>query len=395
MVNVGEFDAVVKSFPIPVFICRTERILAQMPLFSKSLWLAFFAGCVALSSVEVQAQAARKAPPPAAPVAKQPVARQPAAPGKAALNQRQPLPQAQPLRIPKLDPQMEDILLEWEQKSSKVQRLEGTFEHTTYDKVWKIEKQSTGLYCFQFPDKGSFHQTGINHPEGKMGKLFPAKAGPNERWVCNGETIVKIDETAKQYDEFLIPKEDRGQNIRNSPLPFLFGMKANEAKQRYVFELNVERTNAKQIWLMVYPQLKQDINNYKKAEVILDRTTCLPIAVKLYDDLDPKKVRKEDVYFFPSDKMTINKNGWVKWLAGDPLKPNLSGYKKTLPPVDAAGAPAGTKLALPPEGRKSAALQPAIGRATLTTKSAPQRTAQLPEDDDLPSRATPKYKSRP
>lgn len=309
------------------------------------------------------------------------------APGRAPLDNRPTRPTPQTYRIPKLSPEMEDILVEWEQKSAKIQRLEGSFVRTTYDSVFSVEKLATGKYCFQFPDKGSFEQKGTPVKEGQRGVKYPATPGPTERWVCDGIRILKIDEKDKSFEKVQIPPEDRGQNIRNSPLPFLFGMKAEEAKLRYSFELNKVKTNEQQIWLKVYPLTSQDLANYRQAEVILDRATCVPLAVKLYDPTG----NTEDVYVFDKKRMSINQRNWIQWLSGDPLKPDLSGYKESIAPAGGAVAKPGTQLAPRPTERRTTSVPSSGSKAA----GSPQRTAQLPEDDEPPARATTKGRARP
>lgn len=289
---------------------------------------------------------------------------------------------------------MEDILVEWEQKSAKIQRLEGTFVRTTYDSIFNVEKYATGKYCFKYPDQGSFEQKGTPVKDGQKGNRFPTysvKSGPNERWVCDGKRILKINDKDSQYEEVEIPPSDRGQNIRNSPLPFLFGMKAEEAKLRYSFELNTAKTSDQQIWLKVKPLMQQDLANYAQAEVILDRATCVPVAVKLYDPTG----NSEDVYVFNKKQMSINNRSWTQWLSSaDPLTPDLRGYKKLIAPGGDAGAKPGTQLAPAPSARRTTSIQSPSSK-TPSAKSAPLRTAQIPEDDEPPARASTKGKARP
>ncbi|MDB5336055.1 MAG: hypothetical protein JWN70_1674 [Planctomycetaceae bacterium] len=398
---------IVRFLPFTDFICRTERILAQMPLLNKSMWLAAFTSCViGMCCADLHAQtspgSSKKSvsgqqTQPRGRATLGPATKTAGVPGAAPARQRQtpadarqPLPQAQPMRIPKLSPEMEDILVEWEQKSAQIKRLEGTFIRITYDKVFAVEQVSEGKYCFKFPDMGSFHQKGSASAEGKKGRLFPQKPGPDERWVCDGIRILKIDDKAGQYEEVSIPEEDRGQNIRNSPLPFLFGMKAIEAKQRYYIELNNEKTTDKVVCLKVTPLMQQDLANYRLAEVRLDRSNFLPTAVKLYDTTG----NKEDVYIFNQKGMSINAQNWRQWIVGDPLRPDLRGLKKLIAPVN-ANAPAGQQLAIPPAaGKRTTSLQPA-GSKTLGTKPQIQRTAQLPDDDEAPARATVKKRVQP
>ncbi len=414
----AEIDGIV---PITIrinFICRTERILTQMPSIIKSISLAVAVGglSVTFGSVAIaQAQTnkasssvkgyqpssgasgktaqrgtAEKTPPRGTNTAPR-IATAPA-PGRTQLNDpRQEAPKGKPMFIPKLSPEMEAILAEWEQKSARINRLEGTFTRITYDAVFETESHSEGKYCFEHPDKGSFETTGIPPKKGqKSTRGYTIKIGKDERWVCDGSQILRIDDQTKQYEKVPIREEDRGLNIRNSPLPFVFGLKAVEAKQRYRFELNREKTTDKQIILRVYPLTSQDLANYKKADVQLDRATCVPMAVKLYDTNDTK----ESLFLFSQKTMSINKQNWNQWLSGDPLKPKLGGYKLLIEPEGAASEAGGTQLAPRPVDRRSTQLPGAAGK-TLGPATLPQRTAQRLEDDEPPARASTKGKARP
>jgi TIGR03009 family protein len=361
----------VTSTLLQYFICRTERILAQMPSHKQFAWVrlcvCLLAGswcAAALAQTPVQA---KRYPSSQSTTAKRPPVRQvqeeepepvtagraaprtrisrpadqgeqPAGagraalqPGRAAMQQNQPArPEGQVLRIPAVTPELDAILKEWEAKSAAVKRLEGKFERITYDDTFNVQKVATGKYCFQFPDKGSLHQTGKEVPAGTLGSQPPnrkepyiVKSGTNERWICDGEKIFKFDDS-KVYEEIEIPPTDRGQNIRNAPLPFVFGMKAVEAKQRYQFILNEKGTNESQIRVLVIPLMQQDQSNYKQADVILDRTTCLPLAVQLTSPTGESR----DVYKFERASRVVNRSAWGTLFAGDPLKPNLKGYKK-------------------------------------------------------------------
>lgn len=291
-------------------------------------------------------------------------------------------PVAQAMRIRKLSPEMEAILREWEEKSSKVKRLEGTFIRRTYDPVFEVEKVSTGQYCFQFPDKGSFHQKAVDakivdgmksKQTNPKGQPYTVQSGDPERWVCDGERIFKIDEKTKTFEKLEIPQEDRGQNIKNAPLPFVFGLKANEAKQRYEFELDPENTNEEKIRVKVRPLLPQDLANYKEAEVVLDRVNCLPMAVKLTDPTG----KSTDVYIFDKSKMVVNSSKWGRLFAGDPLSIDFSRLKERVQ----SQAPGSLKEGPPQNDRLIAPARSVIGPKS---QSQVKRTAELPEDEQSP-----------
>jgi TIGR03009 family protein len=279
-------------------------------------------------------------------------------------------------------------LEEWEEKSSRVKRLEGTFKRVSYDPIFEVESVTEGKYCFEFPDKGSFHQVGLDQKivdrmqsrkRNAKGVPYKVQPGENERWVCDGKKIFKIEEKSKSYEEIEIPVEDRGQNIRNAPLPFVFGLKANEAKQRYEFELVASGTNEQQIRVKVKPLLPQDLANYREAEVILDRENCLPLAVKLTDPTG----EKTDVYSFIKKEMVVNSKGWTRLLAGDPLKPNLNSYRKNVHTNSGDAQQRGVNQFDRAED-DSRTIGPKL--------AVPRRTAELPDEDQAP---VPRRTSRP
>ena len=53
-----------------------------------------------------------------------------------------------------------------------------------------------------------------------------------QRWICTGKQIFIIHDDTKIYDKIDIPAQQQGKNIMNGPLPFLFGLKAEQAKAR-------------------------------------------------------------------------------------------------------------------------------------------------------------------
>ncbi|MCA8997864.1 MAG: hypothetical protein KDA80_12790, partial [Planctomycetaceae bacterium] len=161
------------------------------------------------------------------------VANQPDADGA---NQQRP-PAIQPqIQTPK---EMEPFLQTWEQQSSKIDRIEGTFKKYEYDFVFKTEKRADGRYWFEKPDKGRMDfSPEKNVPEApnnvhKVGNTeFTIEADAARSWICTGEVILDVDIPNKTYNEIQIPKHFQGEQISEGPLPFLFGMKAARMKQR-------------------------------------------------------------------------------------------------------------------------------------------------------------------
>ncbi|HUG93497.1 MAG TPA: PASTA domain-containing protein, partial [Planctomycetaceae bacterium] len=149
-----------------------------------------------------------------------------------------------------------------------------------------------------------------------------------ERWICNGETIWRIDDTKQEVEIFPLPEEARGKNIIDGPLPFLFGLPPEKAKLRFEFEL--KRETANEVWLRIRPRLSHDAQNWSVAEVMLMKDkNYLPSAVKLIDPAG----NEETVYAFERDKLKIGPQRGllpVPWGRKDPFDPDIPrGYKVT------------------------------------------------------------------
>ena len=143
-----------------------------------------------------------------------------------------------------------------------------------------------------------------------------------ERWISDGETITKIDDTDKTYLKMNIPQELHGNNIMNGPLPFLFGLPPEEAHRR--FELELMELNDKEIVIKATPRTAMDYQNFKVALIRLDRKSFLPVGVKLFEGEE-----SDQTYLFGN--FEINKGKFLGFfdLGGDPFAPNLKSYKET------------------------------------------------------------------
>lgn len=228
--------------------------------------------------------------------------------------------------------QLDKILVDWHKKSVQIKRLEGEHVRIIYNYVFGVAKRAEGKFYYEAPDKGRIDLVPDKKGQGeKFPKINPstnkkvnltAQPDQPERWICDGKQVLVIDEVQKTAQQYPLPEEARGNNIMDGPLPFLFGMPPEKAKQRYRMELL--QANAKDIDIIVYPRWKQDLANYKWARIRIERETMLPMAVQM---LDPAGSR-ETVYTFP--RVAKNpKKGWLPnfiWKEKDVFKPDLSKY---------------------------------------------------------------------
>ena len=237
---------------------------------------------------------------------------------------------------------LEELLREWEAKSSQIKSLAGKHKRTMYNLVFQEEKISEGKFYLETPDKGRIDLTGIQPDKGeksgrigKDGKPFKLVADRGERWICTGDEIVMVNDEEKTYEVLALPPEAKGKNIVNTPLPFLFGMKAADAKRR--FRMTLKKNTPEAALLIVSPKFHSDQQNYVEAWVMLEKANYLPTAVKMFDPSGSI----ETVYKFDSVKIN-DRNYFLIFPGKDPFRLDFkrAGYTLVLPPsVDLEDAP--------------------------------------------------------
>ncbi|MEO2018229.1 MAG: hypothetical protein ABGZ53_28080 [Fuerstiella sp.] len=259
-------------------------------------------------------------------------------PGQQPGRQAEPVPQ-NPAPQQQITREVWQLLDAWAKRSGEITKLEGKHERHVYDDTFKIEKVSNGKFWYEAPDKGRIDVFPIdiraamiaarNKPGARVerkddGTPYDLKSDDAQRWLCDGIKIFDIDDPKKTARVVHLPPDLRGQNIMNSPLPFLFGLPPEKAVQRFHMELLHDyRPEHDVVKLSAKPKLRQDADNWKEAQIFLNTKTYLPDAVKL---LDPAGT-KQTVYTFRD--MTVNKKGWFGGLVPgqNPWDPKIRGYQ--------------------------------------------------------------------
>ncbi len=282
---------------------------------------------------------------------------QPAAPpvGQAPQMGR-PVPQlAQPQEFA---PQVLAVLERWEQFGAQTTKLEGKHNRIVYDNTFKVMKVSQGEFYYEAPDKGRIDLYAVElgkdpAPQpGPGGVNFQVQSESPESWICDGAMITHISLSRQEYEQVPIPQEAQGQNIIDSPLPFLFGLTVEKARNRYILEVGPMHAPEKNVvHLKAKPLLPGDAAEWSEAEVILDASTFLPTAIKL----QAPGGQGTTVYKFTEAKR--NKERGVFAIFGkDPFHPPLGKFKKANIAQDPAVQPASGQQ--PP---RSAMMPPGMG----------------------------------
>lgn len=240
-----------------------------------------------------------------------------------------------------VSPEMEQILKTWETYSVKLQKLEGEFERYDYDFVFKVEKRSEGRYYYEAPDRGRMDflpPKQLPETNETRGVVFQVKAAYTQSWICTGKEILDINHDEKSYNLVDIPERYQGNNIIESPLPFLFGMKADEMKRRYLLAFGSMHNPAKGvIHIVASPLMEAQQREYRRVEVLLSTKDFLPTAVRLFGTTG----NGETVYAF-----TKHATRSLPWLQ-NPFQGRLPGGYQLLQHVKAAAPEVNAQRIIP------------------------------------------------
>ncbi len=223
---------------------------------------------------------------------------------------------------------LEQVLKAWEERGDRVKTFSCNFVRWEFDPVFQANgpvSVDSGEIRYGKPDRGMFH---VTHTA-KGQEWAPIEEERNEHWVCDGSAIFEVKASKKQVIERRLPPEMQGKAIANGPLPFLFGAKADNLKQRYWMRtITPQDMQNEQIWLEAYPKYQQDAANFKSAQFILSRDKLHPFALRIY----APNGKNYTVYKF-SDIVT---NDPLSFLRGDPFAVKVPwGWKKVVEDVPA------------------------------------------------------------
>ncbi|MCA9128612.1 MAG: TIGR03009 domain-containing protein [Planctomycetales bacterium] len=213
---------------------------------------------------------------------------------------QQPFPDLTPAEVSFVD----QVLNVWETRTASIKRYSADFRRWQYDST-KFEDGhytvASGILKYETPDRGVFK---VETLESIAQKGPPAvyRVDPRrpygEHWICDGEWVHVLDHNEKKAQLIQLSPDQRGNLASRSPLPFLFGVKAAEVKQRYWIRPLNPPNRPEELWLEVYPKFTMDAGNYSRVQVVLDRKDILPKGLIVFmPEWTPQQPNRE-VYQF-------------------------------------------------------------------------------------------------
>jgi TIGR03009 family protein len=242
--------------------------------------------------------------------------------------------------------EMNALLDKWESYSTKITSLDVEFERVDMAQKWG-KQQFKGRAMFKSPDLACLEFTKIKLDQGgreimtvgKDGK--PAKATepePTERIVCTGKEVLQYTWDDRKIFVFPLDKQVRQKALQQGPLPFLFNMKAEDAKKRYAMTL--VNQDAREYLIEIIPKEDIDKESFVQAFLWLSKETFLPNQLRLY----PEGKKEYQQFKFVGERNTIKPN--VPMNKDFFVFARIPGWKVIVNPGD----PAQAGPANPPQG---------------------------------------------
>jgi TIGR03009 family protein len=261
---------------------------------------------------------------------------------------------------------MDELLGLWEGQSAKLQTLEVDIYRIDKDTAWGDESHFAGHAAFRSPDLAYVDYRRVKMKDvpdpkvkGKMKSVPNMKDGRYdavsfETILCTGAEVWHYRYDVRQVIVWTLDKDARKRALNEGPLPFLFHMKAIDAKRRYI--MNLRRQDEKNSLVEIQPLLREDKEVFSTAWVTLDREFLLPTRIVL---ISPD-LSKQQYFYLSKHRANEPVNG--RFFVG--VKPEGKDWKlERNPGRDDAGVPK-TKRARR-AGEPQSAQHPASGDNTI------------------------------
>jgi len=213
------------------------------------------------------------------------------------------------------------LLKQWEHQSSLLKTLDVKILRVDQNPAWDELEYYEGRALFKSPNfafidfnkiKQDEKQKPLRDPQNKDKWL----STPFERIVCTGEEVWQYKSDTQQIFIFPLGKNEKKKAIEEGPLPFLFNMHAEDARQRYQMSLISE--DAKGYGVSIKPKLPEDKESFSIAFVNLDRKYLLPVRIlmKSPDGKSQKDFQLREMY----PNRVVNDNNFEGKPLGSPWK---------------------------------------------------------------------------
>ncbi len=182
---------------------------------------------------------------------------------------------------------LDGVLQKWEQESGTIDTFSCTFGRWEVNETFGppennyLYSEAYGEIKYSSPDHGVYLVNKQTEWDPAKKAYIPRTEGL-DHWVCNGKSIFEFNYKQKQLIERELAPEMQGKAITDGPLPFVFGTKAEQLKQRYWMKDVTEPSEVgKVVRLEAWPKFQRDAANFHHVIIMLDQKTFLPSALRI------------------------------------------------------------------------------------------------------------------
>ena len=130
---------------------------------------------------------------------------------------------------------MDWLLEQWEQQSSRLKTLDVTILRIDDTPAWGDLEYYEGRALFKSPNLAFIDFNKIKQDDKKKPIRDPQKdkfvSTPHERIICTGNEVWQYKSDTQQIFVFPLEKNEQKKAIEEGPLPFLFNMRADDARR--------------------------------------------------------------------------------------------------------------------------------------------------------------------
>lgn len=217
----------------------------------------------------------------------------------------QPFPALDAAQLAYLD----QVLSVWEKRTSDIKQYECVVQRWQYADQPEPETISKGVLKYMQPDKGLFKIDEMKSISARVPKAeyqVDPRNPMGEYWICDGEWVHIMDRNNKKAERYQLPPQLQGAGIYRSPLPFLFGVKAAEIKNRYWIRPVKPPPGDDSVWLEAWPKWADDAGNYSRVQVVLDKKDVLPRGLIVFLPQYREEAQHREIYEFSDRKEGAN-----------------------------------------------------------------------------------------
>jgi TIGR03009 family protein len=173
---------------------------------------------------------------------------------------------ANPGNPPPVSGRLDTILMSWEQAMSSIKSASAQCTHTVVDKVLKDKQVFEGTAQFMKPNLAVLDLSMKGRPQDV------------EHVICTGTFVYHF---VPSLQVIRVYEMKTGQSNQDNFLPFLQGMKAQDAKARY--DLTLIKEDKLYTYIRILPRLPVDKADFQEARLVLWSQNYLPRELRFKD----------------------------------------------------------------------------------------------------------------